>query len=233
MIRIRMIGLALVAVFAFSAVAAASASANHVWWVKGEPLAEGTGINRALKAEAVAPGFELEGTIFGVNGKVECKKIKFGATPAAIIFNKEKTGRDEGKIEFTECKGPAICGKITEPIVTSGTETELVANVVEGKEGKKIYDLFKPKAGAEELAAEIHFAICGTLKIKGSTAAEISPEGESVVKDFIFPKPAIKEVWKWSASAPTKIGLTSEGNPAGFFGTAKVELTTGEMWDVK
>ncbi len=233
--RIRIIGLALVAVFAFSAVAAATASANHVWWVGGKALAEGKANGKAVKAELKAgTKFVLKGFIFGVEGNVECSKIKFGATPAAIIFNESKTGRDEGKIEFTECTGPSACGAIAEPIVTLGEKTELVEQVLTTKQKEekvipKIYDLFLPNGTGE--AAKIKFAICGTLTIKGSTVAEIKPEGPSITKEFVFPKPGIKKVINWEGKE-IATGLTSEGKEATFFGTAIVSLVSGEEFDV-
>lgn len=227
MSRFRVLGLALVAAFAFSAVATATASANREWWVAGKVLTEGKANGKAVKAELKAgTKFVLKGFIFGVEGNVECGKIKFAASPSPIIFNESKTGRDEGKIEFTECTGPAICGKITEPIVTLGEKTELVEDTTK----TKIYDLFLPNAAGE--AAKITFASCGTLTIKGSTVAEIKPEAASETKEFVFPKPGIKKVINWKGEE-VATGLTSEGKEATFFGTAVVSLVSKEPWDVK
>jgi hypothetical protein len=194
MSRIRIIGLALVAVFAFSAVVAATASARRTWWYcvpgtpedkacpnageKSIPIPVGTNEEIAAKLKAGTSSV-LEITTPLGKAKITCKKIKVAAK--SIIYNHEKTGGgkvgwDEGAIEFSECSS-ALCGKPTEPIRVPKTglgETVLVEKEKEQPAGKPIYDDFLPEKGSA-LFAEIKMPFC-TIKVE--TIPAVGRQGE-------------------------------------------------------
>ncbi len=153
-IRVRLIVLSMLAVFALSVVASASASAesNDVWEVCKEKAGAGTEppkkfdehkCNTQVKALALrkwewvtlAAGEEFKtiskggvqkliGHIGGVAIEIECKKV----TDTGNIKG-GAPGTDEGSIEYTECKivGAAGCGVKSPPPTKAGTI--LVASV--------------------------------------------------------------------------------------------------------
>ena len=136
--RMKIVGLALLAVFAISAVASASASAactKYCWLVGGKALAEGK--EEALTG-AASSSYTLTGKAFGfIEVAITCKKA---ATTGKIIGG--EPGKDEATIKYTECSS-GTCTPV-EPI-----ETKAKSEVVLYTSSSKKYwgDLFFAMTG--------------------------------------------------------------------------------------
>ena len=288
MIRIRIIGLALVAVFAMGAIGASTASAHRTWWYENAakeklqvgPMGSGKKLTAKIKAGQEA---DLFSEIKGKKVEVICEKITIAN---GEIYNEAptggKVGRDKGKIKFEKCRlegiAKLVC-KLKEPSIkeiisppnAEGRST-LVENTEKTEKGKseeegKIWNDFLPQPVGEGEANESLFAIIHTEgalcpvtedKVKstlpvgaflaanegeGGVAAEIKPQGYSVVKTFLFPCKAKTNAFNWLENE-IKIGAfadftpTQEG-PASFCAKGSVsleveaELTTKEAFDVQ
>ncbi len=257
--RIRIIGLALVAVFAVSAVASSTASAHRTWWycVAGTPE-DKTCPNAGEKSERIPvgkveaitakikAGTEAELSIETILGTatVKCKKI---ALKEAAIFNHEgPTGWDKGKIAFTECSA-GICGKPTEPInvPTKGPgESVLAEKEKEQAAGKPIYDVSLPSEGSK-VFSEVVTPNCGTIVVEtepavgrqgaaqegeGGTLGEIvEAEKYKLVHVFKYVCEP-KRVWNWHLKEIKVNELTKKGC---FKAEAEVELTSKKAYDAK
>ena len=218
----------LVAVLAFSAVAASTASAHRVWSYNGVELKVGEA--KPIKVVKVVENFRLKaGTT-----TITCTKVAL--TGGAIENITGPTGRDKGKVDFTGCSN-GTC-KVTEPIVVKGETTALVENT--GK--SKIYDLFTPKGWTEEKPtvngefAEIKQTGTGCItatKVEGNgVAAEISPEGNSTTKVLTFPCPRITEIINWKGTT-VKLKLTAFGVNAEECGQVEIGVEAPNTFDVK
>lgn len=221
--RIRVVGLALLAVLAISAVASASASAvtGPIWEVNGAKLA--TGAEEALTGKA-ATSYELKGKAFGfIEVAITCKKA---ANNGAIIGG--EPGTDATTIEYTECSS-SLCTP-TEPIVTKA-KSELVYYTASSK--TFIGDLFSPKTGT--VFTEIK---CGsiTAKVTGSIMGELLNEAkEPVLKTgttagkvgFVRFSGATNEKYENHKGESKTAELILEGNPSTLKGTTEVALTSG------
>lgn len=227
MSRIRMTGLSLVIIAAFSAVFAAGASADRVWSFEGSELAINT--PKSLKVVKVVKQFELKA---GTNNVI-CKKVTL--TGGTIENITGPTGRDKGKVEFSGCANGTCT--VAEPIVVKGETTALVEDT--GK--TKVLDLFTPEGWTEEKPeqikafAEIKQTGAGCVaatKVEGTgVAAEITPEGNSKTKILKFPCPAVKEIINWKGTK-VKLKLEAFAAKAEFCGEVEVE-SEGKEFDVK
>jgi hypothetical protein len=232
MTRIRLILLSMLAVLAFSAVAASTASAHRVWSFEGKVLP--TGEKKPLKLVKVVKEFQLKaGT-----ETIACKtvELKEGTIENILVGGKGPTGRDKGTVLFKECRNVGKPACVVANVEVLGKETALVENTkaAQEKEGLKIYDLFTPEKWTEEKPAEINkFAVIkqtgtgcvATTSVEGNgVAAEISPEGESATKTLKFPCPPITEVINWKG-ATVKLTLKAFGVKAEECGEAEIEST--------
>lgn len=195
--HLTVLGLAAIAVIAFSAIGATTASASHTWWVceklgAGHAFKDGEckektggefewfklkeGETRTITAETVEPkkwGWNLRseaeiGTTKFVL-EISCETITL---VNSTIFNteREQTGKDKGKLKFTKCvvKEPAGC-KVKEPIETLGEESELGEDI----KAKRDADLFKPNAAGEFAKIEIEAGCIasGAYLVRGNGVA--------------------------------------------------------------
>jgi len=173
--QIRTLMLCLFAVFAFSAVAASTASAKHTWW-RCHEVAAGKGefteklCATKVKTKGEAAGiFESEAipaaqaTTTSIKSKAfiltagtttitcEALTVKEGKIENIEAENiektKGKTGRDKGTVEFSKCKSSIAGCTVTEPIKDKGKESALVEQFASPH---KIYDMFAPEGWKEE-----------------------------------------------------------------------------------
>lgn len=175
--RYRALGLLVVAAMAFSAVAAASASAL-TWATKtGGVVTKFTNgqeetVTPSIKA---ATEFVLEGTVGSTPIKISAKKLSGESTK---IKQEGTAAKDSGKLIFSELKlsEPATCTP-PEKITTSALKSELVTKtkgalrtekeLSEGKEGQipsGLTDKFQPAEG--EVFAS--FKLGGSCAIAGT-----------------------------------------------------------------
>lgn len=223
---IKVVGLALAAILAMSAVAAGTASAtSRVWTVEGSPLAAGQ--TRTMTAK----------TVTGKSWELKASSITITCTTMSITGGSAvggTVGTDKGTVEFTGCSSNCGTKVVAEPITTAGKETELVENTAK----TKVLDLFKP-SGKEFATILANGCTPEETKVEGENgvAAEISEEGtEKLMHVMKFPCPPVKEVLN---SAGTKLTLSLKAFlfvTAEFCGEAETELFNGltkENWSVK
>lgn len=153
--RIRVLLVSLLAVFAFSAVASASASAH-------EFLVEGKAVTAPVAFTGTSGATIFTFHIGSEKGEFECT----GGTMTGFL---EEAGKATNHIEFTKCKviKPASC-KIHEPIKF---ETK---NLLVGNE-PGVEDEFKPTE-AEETLVTLGFTDCALekqYKIKGTYTCKL------------------------------------------------------------
>jgi hypothetical protein len=230
MLKVRVVLLALVAVFVASAAASAVAQAQTgpVWHVNGSKLEAGK--TKAITDKNVAgKEAKLKGTIAGAEVVILCKTVK-----SSGILIGGSPGKDEETIEFSNCKveGQENC------VVT-------VANTVAQSEldhspTKMLTDFKTPgnfttitiKSGEKTCLSTVSNA---PVKVaSGDTyglACENEPEGtEAEVNILSCPETAIKTVEQNGKTAG--VGLEFDGKPAIFSDKAEVELVTKEKFGV-
>jgi hypothetical protein len=242
----RLIGMALLAVIAFSAVVASAASAEEApfWTVGGTRLEAGQ--TRFITAKE-AKSFKLSGA--GV--AVTCTATAVGS--GAVILGSEpgEPGTNDETVTFSTCKVEGNPGKsekvkgecetVTEPITTKNLKSTLVLDSTK----TKLLVLFQPASGAT--LAELKFPkgckIESTL-VTGSVLAEALNEKEEPIttsstatqyKTGFLRFPAAQPVEVWVVTAKTGKKLTVKtleafGTVAELSGTALVSLTSGEEW---
>jgi hypothetical protein len=203
-----MLGLALAAVLAFSAMAAGVASAAPYWQVKGASLgagatkpftaasttevtlkAPGLGITLSSPAGECSQSGEIEGSAAGTPGKkksvvLSCKKVK--VVGAEEICSAKSVGAEVGTITTNSLKGTLVWLNET---------------------GNAAGDLLEPTSGtnwAEIQIANIPGKNCplnGTYKVTGQVINEILPiEEEAVTSALLHPATAITNYWNNEAS---------------------------------
>jgi hypothetical protein len=227
MSKIKVVGLALAAILAMSAITAGAASAaSRVWVVKGATL--GAGATRTMTAKTVA----------GKSWELKASSITITCTTMSITGGSAiggAVGTDKGTVEFTGCSSNCGTKAVAEPIKTAGNETELVENTAK----TKVLDLFKPNASKEFATVLATGCFPEETKVEGENgvAAEISQEGtEQLIHVMKFPCPPITEALN---SAGTKLTLSLKAFgfvAAEFCGEAEAELLNGlvkENWSVK
>jgi len=141
--RIRILGLALVAVFALSAVVAVAAQATEAPFYKVAGKRLESGKTEEISSHAGTGGFTLTAT-----GKVvKCSTLTNNAGATAIGSNAGVPGTSSETLEFSGCTvtGNGEPCKVTEPIKTTALKNELALN--EGL--TSIVVEFKPSTGTE------------------------------------------------------------------------------------
>ena len=222
--RVRLMLVALLGVFAFSAVAAAAAQAEEApfWTV---PKSEGSSETKRLAASEtrfITAKSYNKTSLEGLGIKVTCPvvKLKEGVLLGSNGGATSEPGKNDEVIEFEKsateaCSqtGNGTSCKVEEPIITVHVKSELVENVEGGAAGKKLLTEFFPETGAR--FATVKFAgTCKTttIAVEGKVTAEVrgdpnkAPElGEIVelpnrgktAKSWLlnFPATPINQVW--------------------------------------
>jgi hypothetical protein len=252
----RLMGVALLAVFALGAVVASAAQAEEApfWTVKGTRLEKGQ--TRFITAKEVSP-FVLSGG--GVT--ITCKETSILPHGALLGSEPGEHGTLDLVSTFQNCKVEgnepkkgekvAECAKVTEPINTASLTAELVLD----KTKTKLLTLFQPASGS--LLASLTFPkgckfeatkVTGTVvgedqnsKGEAITTSSTPTEEESGLLKFPAAQPV--DVWLTKEGAGKEVenkGLTSFGATSTLEGTALVLLaelnsknelvSTGDLW---
>ncbi len=243
--RFRLIGVALLAVFALSAVVATVAQAEEApfWTVGGSRLKAGQTHN--ITAKAFSANLKLSTPEAGI--EVTCNKVKLNQ---GVLLGSEpgEPGKNDEIAEFTECKvtGNGTACTLPNPIITEPLTSELVENVESKKVGKKLLVEFFPTSGTN--FATLKFTgTCTTkeTKVTGKIAAEaLTDPGEAAIelgqaatqaKSYLikFPSTPPTEVWliKAGVGSAVKIpGLTAFGDESFEIGTTLVLLEGEGEW---
>jgi hypothetical protein len=227
---IKMLGLALVAALAFSAVAAGAAQANTPRWkVNGAYL--GSGVKKAFtvtsgKSTLSAPNLGLT---------IVCTSDK--GSGSIIGSEAGSPGLDEGSVTYEGCsvEKAAECqvhspGAPVGTIKTVALKSELVWLTELGNEaGVRLF----PASGTtfveiavEECAAEQ----TEPLPVTGEVVGKVLPVATEVeTGELVFPSPAITTYWTGDKPSRTKHTLSNSlhfgGQPATYVSTEKVTLT--------
>lgn len=233
--RIRVIGLALVAVFAMGAVAQASAT-EYIYKVAGAKLEAGKTqeITSKAKTEFTLTGEE---TILGTKVKAitKCKKLKLNAAEKPVIVGGTPGKSEKEKIEFEECAatlGGAKCEKVV--VESASTKNELVTVVLPAGKAGKLATLFTPTTGTVFTVVKLtkcSFFGSHEAKVEGTSAALITPEKSEQAAGVLAWSEAeeITKVKRSNGEEPT-VGLKFAGNPSKINGEAEVELVSKEVW---
>jgi hypothetical protein len=229
--RIRIVGLALMAVFAIAAVASASASAaactKYCWLYGAKGTALEKGEEQALTGEA-SSSYTLTGKAFGfIEIAITCKKA---ATTGKIIGG--EPGKDEAVIKYTECSSGSCTP--TEPI-----ETKAKSEVVLYTSSSKKYwgDLFSAKESSgvftviecSGLKAEVTGNIVGELLNSKSEKIQVGSETPET-SGFVNFTGANSEKYTPVSGTETTAELKWEGKAATLKGTSTTSLNNGKVF---
>jgi hypothetical protein len=224
--RFKTLGMVIVAVFAISAVASASASAactKNCWKVGGAILPAGE--EAALKGEA-SGSYTLTGKAFGfIEISITCKKA---ATTGSLIGG--EPGTDTATIKYTECTSGSCTPK--EPI-----ETKAKSEVVTYTASSKTYwgDLFFSTGvfttiECSGLKAEVTGSIVGELLNEAKEKIEVGKEVEQA-KGYVNFAGSNSEAYTNSKGEAKTAELKWEGKAATLKGTSEVTLNSGKKYE--
>jgi len=229
--RIKIFGLALVAVLALGAMAASGASAALEYLVGGVLLASG-GL-KLITASAEKP-FILKGEALGIKTTVECKNLKL-KTGAEIVGG--DPGISHETVIFEECVAlaPAECVGKAVAVENTPVNNELTMVVKPAAQAGKIATLFTPSSGT--LFTKITFSGCLlniTAEVTGNAAALSEPEKIDALKGLLLFKEGAEEITEVekSTGAKTKVELKFDGNKATLEGATLVALVSDELWGI-
>jgi hypothetical protein len=203
--RVRLMLVALLGVFAFSAVAAAAAEAEEApFWTISETRGEGTGAKletrrllenetRLITVKKYSNNFQL-----AAGGKtITCSNIRIKEGTGVLLGSKAtEPGKDAATIEFFEnCSvtGNGSPCSVVEPI-TANVKSEQVESP-KGGASSNLLTLFKPASGA----TFVTIAFTGT----GCTVPSTKVTGEVALEDLTDPNspPTLGEPIKLSSPA--------------------------------
>jgi len=201
---LKILGLAVVVVLAFSAVAASAASAAHQWTIESSKLLASESVEVDCKSST---GFVLTSVI----GEINLELKATGVDCVESKLNGPET--DSGKLTFTGVTvvKPKNCTVPGGDLTTNALKTTLL----EDPSSTHGFDLFEPASGTEFVNVTLAGGTCtvaGSYPIKGSIAGEGEVWGTQLVEQPL----------KFSPTIDTTTGhnLTFGGNPATMTGTA-------------
>jgi hypothetical protein len=248
--RLKIVGMALVAVFAISAVvvapAFASSTTNPSWYVAGTKL---TGTEN-IEAKAVTTQ-ELTSSAAKT---ISCKKVALNTGAAHFIENMGSPlfgGEDKETLTYSECTYPESGCHVKNKGGTNGTivtdaltsllayKTEAEAEKEEVKKGTTL-TVFKPASGSTFVEIEFEGSGCPIItsaSVEGSVAVEndgevgTEPGAEATTHEITAPSTLIKKAYCNEGGAPKEVktefkvfgGLAS----AGYIGTSLVSIEGG------
>jgi hypothetical protein len=237
--RVRLMLVALLGVFAFSAVATAVAQAETeeapFWSINKVRLGAGeTHYITAKINEEGGAGKTIKLTAGTTS--VTCKKLKLaeGVLLGSAVGN---PGTNDEVIEFSECAvagNGAKCLKVKEPIVTNSVKSELVLDVATHE--KLLVEFFTEKGPFVKLifagVAGNEKCTIGETSVEGNVAAEVLSDPTNTGKSYLlnFPATPIKEVLlvKNSTTEVKKIELRAFSEEASLTGTALILLANAK-----
>jgi hypothetical protein len=228
--RVRLMLVALLGVFAFSAVAAAAAQAEEApfWSINGTRL--GAGETHYITAKKYSEKFVLS----SAGHKIECSngRVTENASQRSVLIGSAagSPGTNLEVIEFFEgCKvtGNGTKCKVVEPIVTNPVKSELV-ETEKGEKGSLLTE-FTPAKGANFVTIKFEAETGGECKVKetavsGGVAGQVRvdpnkppelgelvslPNGKKEGTSWLlnFPATPIKEVWLIKEGTGSKVKL--------------------------
>jgi hypothetical protein len=217
--RLRMIGVALLAVFALGAVAASAASAETApyFTVGGTRLVAGKTHNVAARVFG-GKSFTLSNPTLKLKITCTAFTLKGGVL---LGSNAGSPGKDNEIVEFSGCtleegNGAPECKLASETITTEGIVSEQVETVVNSKNGGQLLEVFRP-AGTKFV--ELHFTPTSkcTLPeapVEGSTVAEVLKDetAEGKIELGQTPTQATSYLLKFPATPITLVWLISNGS---------------------
>jgi hypothetical protein len=250
--RIKIIGLALLAVFALGAISATMAQAAEAPYYGVESKRLGAGEEKKISVEQLS---EYKLTAAGV--AITCKKssVVAGATINGSAAGEPGTSKE--KITFSECtvagNGTCTVGNGTsKEIQTEALKNELVYDAG-SKESKSVGVEFTPETGNVLSKVTLVGAGCspvsaGVLAVEGQVVAQAL--GGKTPTEFLlelgkapvlavagavkFPTPAIKSIILFKAGVGTQksVSLKFAGIASSLVGESKIELSPSEKWCV-
>jgi hypothetical protein len=243
--RLRLMGVALLAVFALGAVAASAAQAEEApsWVVNGARL--GAGQTRFITAK------EVNAVVLSGDGvKIDCTTVEL--LPGAAILGSAagESGANGETVTLKSCSvegngSGSECSKITEPINTKNLKSELV---LDAKTKTKLLVLFQPAVGAT--LAELKFpkgCKIESSKVAGSLVTEVltDPAEKPVelpikteqAKSWLLKLPATQpvDVWLIKGGIGKEVEIKQfefDGIEATLSGTVSISLESGEEWAI-
>jgi len=249
--RVRLMLVALLGVFAFSAVVAAAAQAEEApfWSIKGTRLAAGE--THFITAKSYKET-SLASPTLGVTTKCSTVTLKEGVLLGSAAT---EPGTNDEVIEFggvcTVTGNGAECKVEKESIVTKPVKSELV-ETEKGEKGSLLTEFF-PNKGAAFTTIKYVGAHCihTEIIVEGSVAAQVLTDpnngtlGELVTLPntkkegtswlLNFPEKPITSVWliKAGVGSQVSVGLLAGTEPATFEGTVLVLLANSKRESVE
>jgi hypothetical protein len=217
--RFRLIGVALVAVFALGVAGASVAQAETApyFTVGGTRLVAGKTHNldaRVFKEDSFTLTNSIESVV------ITCEAL---GTEGGVLLgsNAGNPGRDNEITVFSKCKlvsgnGAPECKLTSTVIKTFATTSEQVENVENSKGGKKLYEEFRPTNPAEGFV-DITFTGSGCTVtetvVSGQTVAEVRLDnaGEGNVELGQTPIEATSTLLRFPSTGITSVWLISNG----------------------
>lgn len=235
--RIRLIGVALLAVLALGAMVASSAQAISpapYWTVNGTRLVAGKTHNIAARATA---NFKLNVPETGITITCTILTVEKGVL---LGSNEGEPGKDNEIVKFSGCSvsGDGEDCTVLEPISTTQLISKLVESVSGTGGGKQLLEEYFPASSST--FATLEFAstctpVAGPVAVSGQVAAEPrldnaaegkielgqTPEQNTSWK-LVFPTTSIKEVWLITGGVGkiVKLSLKTGGDNSTLTGTA-------------
>jgi hypothetical protein len=242
--RFKLTGVALLAVFAFSAVAATAAQAEEApyWSIEGTRLAAGK--TAAIEAKAVGTQ-----TLTAATGIVNCTAFKL--KPGAVLLgsNAGEPGKSDETIEYSGCtqekNGKEPCALTTTTITTEPLTNELAY----ASNKKSLVVEFAPVTG--KTLAEVHYTGSGCasteIGVKGVAVAEAFtdvsgkagvllelPNTVAQAESFVLKLTGTSKTEVWLITGGTGKAVTDEttygGTEATLGGEALIKLVSGKQW---
>jgi|SRR5665213_290884 len=246
--RIRIIGLALVAVCAMSAVAATAASAateGPFFGVESKRLLSGE--TRTITVKSVAKEYVLVGEILGIKATNTCKGLKLGKGAVLLGSTGANAGKDDEVLEYSEC---SVTGNGTGCKVKGGTiTTNLVKSELAYSSASRtgrILTSFVPASGSVFVnvlyegsctisSAEITGSAVAEVANSAGKVSEVNKEGALEVTGELINAGA-KSTKYWTEAGGVLTEHTAElkffGSAATITGTAVIELASLQKWCV-
>jgi hypothetical protein len=232
--RMRILGPALVALFAMSAIAATAAMAapKHVYSVEGKELAAGE--SREITA-TISEEFTLKGKgALNVEAVTKCTKLKLKASEHPEILGGVPGKSGKEVIEFEGCSATVGGAKCTSVEVENASTTNELVTIVKPESLKGLLAaLFTPTSGTT--FSKIKLNKCGVFgsqsaTVEGTSCALI-PSSEEAVEGMLdwSEKSEITEIEK-QGGPKQPCGLTSDKKLATLNGSALVKLVSGLKW---
>lgn len=235
--RLRIIGLALVAALAMSAVASSAAQANEGPFYKVAGAKLEAGKSEEVKAKALSNQV-LSGNLFGFATTVTCTalKVKAGSTIDGGV-----PGTSKETLEYSGCTQTGLgsmCEVENKEVKTNAVNNKLVYS--EPARKGFIDVLFTPASGEEFVNIKFTGScLVKEAKVTGSVAGEtltakarnaVGKGTEAKTGETWLPATQIKTVWV--GETETAVGLKWAGAAATIEGKSEAKLTGEPLWSV-